>query len=367
MKELLAVAQKRQDAKEKKDTGRKRIWVASSHRAAPVGAGISLTDAAGECEILDSSVSIVAPETGQVAIDERVEESLNSEAIAGQLTTGPRSAGASARFSAFANQQPAELEDSPFGLFETHAIEERAGRSLDTMTRKWAFLAKDANSLASPDDYAILVNKMHDTWTQMRNRGDANSVFAIGEALIQCRNRFFDESNEVAPGAEKLKFDQFLASKLSIEKSKAYRMMQISRLLPETYHERGFSLRQLVALAQIVGNGFQLSLLPQNAESLSETKILALMPKKEVPPSRKKSTYQNLQIISSRVSGLDDMVRELAALPSTALVLKTEKEKKILLHICEKFEALAHAIDRLEIGEVKLSKRSTNGAESRRI
>ena len=105
------------------------------------------------------------------------------------------------------------------------------------------------------DDYMNHVNGIFSSYSSIRKKLDGSIVFLIGDLLLECRSKFFPETDRKTRG----QWSSFLKSNLCVgfEKSTAYVFMSVAEKL-NSYRNQSLSISSLKNLLKLKNSGFDL-------------------------------------------------------------------------------------------------------------
>lgn len=132
--------------------------------------------------------------------------------------------------------------------------------------------------LTSPDQYIEKINTIFSSYRTLRRNIDGTIAYLIGDWLLDCRLRFFPETDRKTRG----KWSEYLMANLckGFEKTTAYEFMAIAEKL-KNYRQTKLSLASLKALLRVKNSGVDIDSLDVNTViNFSTKEILALNDRK---------------------------------------------------------------------------------------
>lgn len=183
----------------------------------------------------------------------------------------------------------------------------------------------------TPEQYMENVNKLFSSYSTLRRELDSSVAFIIGEWLLECKSKFFPDSE--CNRKEATRWSEFLVSNLcnGFKRTMAYNCMRVSRELKDI-RGKSLSWRQMLAILKIKNKGIDLSKV--DVEGLSELEIISLAKPNEEPESLDFISRANVSLVATRkrLEKLNDEEKNKFKMQISIL----KREVKLMLSIIDK-------------------------------
>ncbi len=148
----------------------------------------------------------------------------------------------------------------------------RSIESLDGFCSFWEEQSITRHELKNPEAYLNQVNTIYSSYRNIRKNLDGTIAYLIGDWLLECRSRFFPDTDRKTRG----QWFSFLRSNLcdGFEKTTAYEFMSIAEKLKE-YRREKLPLHMLKALLRAKNGGVEIQNLDVN--HVSSKDVLSLL------------------------------------------------------------------------------------------